>query len=71
MEEDVRQAILQSSSYPFSKKGHSTGLGMANVLRRLQLFYGVEKLVKIYSAPNEGTTIILTLPRREGGQADV
>jgi len=71
MEEDIRRAILQSSSYPFSKKGHSTGLGMSNVLRRLQLFYGMEKLVKIYSAPNKGTTIVLTLPRRRGGDENV
>ncbi|GGJ57108.1 sensor histidine kinase YesM [Anoxybacillus voinovskiensis] len=71
MEEDVRQAILRSSSYSFSKKGHSTGLGMSNVLRRLQLFYGIEKLVKIHSEPNKGTTIVLTLPRRRGGDVNV
>ncbi|MCL6585971.1 MAG: histidine kinase [Anoxybacillus sp.] len=71
MEEDIRRAILQSSSYPFSKKGHSTGLGMSNVLRRLQLFYGIEKLVKIYSTPNKGTTIVLTLPKKRGGEANV
>ncbi|GMB08047.1 sensor histidine kinase [Thermolongibacillus altinsuensis] len=71
MSEDVRQAILHSSSYSLSKKGHSTGLGMENVLRRLQLFYGVEKLVDIRSAPNKGTTIILTLPKRQRGEKDV
>ncbi|MBS2772856.1 histidine kinase [Anoxybacillus rupiensis] len=71
MEEEVRQAILQSSSYSFSKKGHSTGLGMANVLRRLRLFYGTEDIVDICSAPNKGTSIILMLPKREGGEKDV
>lgn len=61
---DVQQAIM-NASYSLTKTGHSTGLGLENVLRRLQLFYGVEKILDIKSAPNEGTAIILRLPRRE------
>ncbi|GAC90081.1 signal transduction histidine kinase [Anoxybacillus flavithermus NBRC 109594] len=61
---DVQRAIMDAS-YSLTKTGHSTGLGLENVLRRLQLFYGVEKILEIKSAPNEGTAIILRLPRRE------
>ncbi|MGG6431625.1 sensor histidine kinase [Anoxybacillus sp. D401a] len=61
---DVQKAIM-NASYSLTKTGHSTGLGLENVLRRLQLFYGVEKILDIQSAPNEGTAIILRLPRRE------
>jgi sensor histidine kinase YesM len=72
MDEKVRQAILQSPSYSFGKAtGHSTGLGMENVLRRLRLFYGIENIVDIISQPNQGTTIILTLPKREGEKEHV
>ncbi|WP_027408833.1 sensor histidine kinase [Anoxybacteroides tepidamans] len=71
MEEDVRKAILQLSSSSFSKKGRSTGLGVTNVLRRLQLFYGTEHVVDIQSAKGAGTTIILTLPKRKGGEKGV
>ncbi|SFS61777.1 sensor histidine kinase [Paenibacillus sp. BC26] len=45
-------------------KGHSTGIGIRNVLHRLQLFYGVEDIIQIDSKIGEGTCITLTLPRR-------
>lgn len=42
--------------------GHSTGIGLVNVMRRLQLFYQKNDLVDIQSAPGEGTTVFLYLP---------
>ncbi|ARP44188.1 Sensor histidine kinase YpdA [Geobacillus thermodenitrificans] len=44
-------------------RGHSTGIGLRNVIRRLQLFYGVTDVVDIESAPGRGTTIRLRLPK--------
>ncbi len=42
--------------------GHSTGLGLQNVIKRLQLFYSKEQVVEIESQPGEGTVIRLFLP---------
>ncbi|WP_246031478.1 sensor histidine kinase [Salibacterium salarium] len=42
--------------------GHSTGLGLTNVIRRLQLFYQLEDVVEIESEPSGGTVVRLFLP---------
>ncbi|CAH0346477.1 sensor histidine kinase [Bacillus sp. CECT 9360] len=42
--------------------GHSTGLGLKNVIRRLQLFYQSEHVIEICSEPGQGTSIKLILP---------
>ncbi|MFP5201449.1 MULTISPECIES: sensor histidine kinase [Bacillus] len=47
-------------------KGHSTGIGLRNVMSRLRLFYGVQDALQIDSKPNEGTTIQLAIPMKEG-----
>ncbi|KIL24333.1 hypothetical protein B4134_3147 [Bacillus safensis] len=47
-------------------KGHSTGIGLRNVMSRLRLFYGVQDALQIDSKPNEGTTIQLAIPIKEG-----
>ncbi|GGB60999.1 hypothetical protein GCM10011409_42880 [Lentibacillus populi] len=47
--------------------GHSTGIGLTNVIRRLQLFYGRSHVVEIHSEINKGTTISLFLPKKQGG----
>ncbi|OLP66704.1 hypothetical protein BACPU_00630 [Bacillus pumilus] len=51
---------------PHVGKGHSTGIGLRNVMSRLRLFYGMHNALHIYSEPNEGTTIQLTIPIKEG-----
>lgn len=43
--------------------GHSTGLGLENVMRRLQLFFGMDNLVQILSELEKGTKIQLHLPK--------
>jgi sensor histidine kinase YesM len=42
--------------------GHSTGIGLQNVIKRLQLFYGQDQVVEIQSKKGEGTVIVLMLP---------
>ncbi|SDM22152.1 sensor histidine kinase [Sediminibacillus halophilus] len=44
--------------------GHSTGLGVSNVIRRLQLFYRTEEVIEIESQPEEGTQIKLLLTKQ-------
>lgn len=44
------------------KQGHSTGIGVKNVIRRLQLFYGQKDIIEIQSELKKGTTFRLTIP---------
>ncbi|MED3563181.1 sensor histidine kinase [Bacillus xiapuensis] len=53
---------------PEKSKGHSTGIGVKNVIRRLQLFYQRSDLVEIESEIKKGTMFRLVLPdERKGG----
>ncbi|WP_282020081.1 sensor histidine kinase [Planomicrobium okeanokoites] len=61
MDETRKKALLEGGINP--QEGHSTGIGFANVVKRLQLFYGREDVVTIESAPGKGTKIILKLPK--------
>lgn len=45
-----------------SNEGHSTGIGFQNVVKRLQLFYGVDNLVSIESVEGIGTKVIIQIP---------
>lgn len=49
------------------KHGHSTSIGIRNVIRRLQLFYRMQDVMEIESAVGEGTTVRLLLPMTKGG----
>ncbi|AZN42018.1 sensor histidine kinase [Paenibacillus albus] len=59
--EQIEKLLSEAESSTY--KGHSTGIGIRNVLHRLQLFYGVEDIISIESKIGEGTCITLTLPR--------
>lgn len=75
MTEQVRQRLLRVTSdgsppsaaiAPLStssgKSPQSAGLGMRNVFRRLELFFGKRDLIAIESAPGQGTRLTVTLP---------
>lgn len=66
IDQSMIEAIL-SDAEPLVKKdkkgGHSTGLGLKNVIRRLQLFYQKKDVVEINSIPGKGTMIRLLLPK--------
>lgn len=47
--------------------GEMSGIGFANVIRRLREFFGPTFHNKVYSAPGEGTTISLYIPRTKAG----
>ncbi|WP_438349396.1 histidine kinase [Paenibacillus sp. FA6] len=61
MDENTRQAILRMEAG--TEKEHSTGLGTRNVFKRIQLFYGQPNLMNIDSAPGQGTTITILIPK--------
>lgn len=44
-------------------KSHSNGIGVKNVIRRLQLFYQRNDICEIESAPMHGTNFRLTIPK--------
>jgi signal transduction histidine kinase len=48
---------------PDQSKSHSNGIGVKNVIRRLQLFYQRNDIVEIESKPMHGTNFRLTVPR--------
>jgi sensor histidine kinase YesM len=50
-------------------EGHSTGIGFSNVVKRLQLFYGFEDVLRIESEEGKGTNILLRI-KREGAYTD-
>ncbi len=65
-EQRIRQ-ILEEHPVD-SEGGHTTGIGLGNVVRRLRLFYGLEDVIGIESGPERGTKVMLSIPKtRESG----
>jgi two-component system sensor histidine kinase YesM len=46
------------------KRGKGSGIGLKNVQERIQLYFGSEYGLKIYSEPDEGTTARIHLPMK-------
>ena len=44
------------------KGGHTTGIGLTNIVKRLRLFSGVENVFEIESHPGSGTSVTFRLP---------
>ncbi len=59
-------ANVFQQKYKKEAVGSSTGLGLANVKKRLELHYGRD-LVEINSALGKGTEVIIQIPLNEGG----
>ncbi|WP_088102707.1 sensor histidine kinase [Halalkalibacter urbisdiaboli] len=66
MNEETQKRLLatdeKETDSPQSGQGHSTGIGMKNVIDRLQIFYKQRCSISIDSTLGEGTTISLRLP---------
>jgi two-component system, LytTR family, sensor kinase len=43
-------------------RGHTTGIGIGNVRKRLQHFFGTDTVCQLHSAPGEGTRVKLVVP---------
>lgn len=63
MDEKTRLMLLNKSTKTPQYTGHSTGLGVVNVFRRLELFYQGREQISIESEIGKGTTIELVLPK--------
>lgn len=69
MDEEIRQDLLSLADDGPDKAashGHATGLGVKNVIKRLQLFYQRDDLVTIDSELGKGTVVTLRLPFQQG-----
>jgi len=64
MDEDTRRKILDHKLDTESISGN--GIGLSNVIERLELFYKKKNIFHIVSQKGVGTKIILELPLREG-----
>lgn len=68
MTPEVAAGLLDESRPVSSKKG--SGIGVRNVHRRLQLTFGAQYGLTIFSEPDEGTTVRIRLPVLEHPEAD-
>lgn len=66
MDQGKIHQLLSLSTVDTEHVGHSTGIGLTNVIRRLQLHYQVPDVVEIESVLEKGTTVRLLLPKGEG-----
>ncbi|MBO1005935.1 sensor histidine kinase [Pseudogracilibacillus auburnensis] len=66
-EEKVKQ-ILQVNSK--EAKGHLTGIGISNVVKRLILFYNSNDVFDIVSKLGFGTKVILKIPKTKRGEVN-
>ncbi|MFF2484739.1 sensor histidine kinase [Paenibacillus sp. NPDC058071] len=60
--ERIRQ-ILEGNEQERHQDSHSTGIGFANVVKRLSIFYGRDDLICIESIEGKGTKVGLMLPK--------
>lgn len=59
MREEVAQSLLSKG---LNNKSTGSGIGLKNVHERIQLYFGGNYGLKIYSEPDEGTTISVHMP---------
>ena len=62
MSEDTVQKILRCHEFESEKSGHTTGIGLYNVVQRLRLFFDCEDVIAVESEPGKGTKVTLIIP---------
>lgn len=70
MSEETVQKILDCHRFQSEKLGHTTGIGIYNVIHRLKLFFGTEDVIEIDSRKGLGTAVYLKIPIRHGEAND-
>ena len=59
MRREVLENILSNNE---SVPKHGSGVGVINVHSRIQLIYGKEYGLEVYSEPDEGTQVVIHIP---------
>lgn len=65
MDEGRIRSVMESTGQidmTRAKTGHTTGIGMNNVISRLKLFFNKDNIVSLYSNPGKGTRIVIRIP---------
>ena len=70
IEQNKIEDLLSFAAVRDEHVGHLTGIGVANVIRRLQLFYQTTQVVEIESEKGQWTTVRLLLPKMIEGDQD-
>ncbi|MDO4620415.1 MAG: histidine kinase [Lachnospiraceae bacterium] len=66
MSSEQIDAVLKGEGQQSAEQRDSTGVGMNNVIKRMELYYQQENPVRIISeGENKGTSVILSIPFRE------
>jgi sensor histidine kinase YesM len=67
IDEPTKQRILSNDQSDLHEEhsGHSTGIGLRNVIKRLELVYKQPNILEILSEKDEGTTIRIKIPNKE------
>lgn len=68
MDEETRRSLemkleRSKSVEPTERSGGMSGIGLINVYNRLHMIYGNACSMRIQSQPDQGTTVIVTIPR--------
>lgn len=66
----VHDQDYKKSTKPLIISGHSTGIGVKNVIKRLQIFYRTANVIEIESEQGYGTTFRIIIPIVKGGEAN-
>lgn len=66
MSQKTIDKILNCHRFQSEKSGHTTGIGIYNVIQRLKLFFSVDDVIEIKSKLGEGTSIYLKIPGKAG-----
>jgi len=62
MSRAMQKKILRKTKVNLGDKPNSSGIGMRNLIQRLELFYNKKDLLSIRSEKNSGTKIIIEIP---------
>ncbi|MEX1307217.1 MAG: histidine kinase [Eubacteriales bacterium] len=62
MDKKTVKKLTKGTEFKPEKEGHTTGIGIYNVVQRLRLFFGIEDVLEVKSAPNKGSSFTLNIP---------
>ena len=61
----IHQKAFGEESFPEEdQKGHTTGIGINNVIQRLRILYKREDVIRITSIEGVGTRVIIRIPQK-------
>lgn len=62
---ELSDAQREEAEPPMQSEGSSGGIALMNIQKRLQLFFGTEYGLRVYSMEGVGTTVEIMIPKRD------